>query len=99
MNIQDIRKSPLFQGLTDDELQQLMDMAEPLSLRAGELLIRQGDTGDSAYVLTKGEFEIQKQSGQSIIKIDMRNAGDVVGEMALLARTPRSASVISKTDS
>jgi signal transduction histidine kinase len=99
MNLQDLRKSPLFQGLPDDELQQLMDMAEPVSLRAGDVLIKQGDLGDAAYVVIKGEFEIQKQSGQSLIKIDIRNPGDVVGEMALLARTPRSASVISKTDS
>lgn len=98
MNIQDLRKSPLFQGLSDEELQQLMDMAEPVSLHAGDVLIKQGETGDSAYVVISGEFEIQKQSGQSLIKIDVRNPGDVVGEMALLAHTPRSASVISKTD-
>ena len=47
----------------------------------------------------KGEFEIQKQSGQSLIKIDVRNPGDVVGEMALLSRGQRTATVISKTDS
>jgi CRP-like cAMP-binding protein len=99
MNLQDLRKSPLFQGLSDNELQQLMDMAEPVSLRAGEILIQQGDMGDAAYVVINGEFEIQKQSGQSLIKIDVRNEGDVVGEMALLARTPRSATVIAKTDS
>ena len=99
MNLNDLRKSPLFQGLSDDELQQLMDMAEPLSLRAGEILIKQGELGDSAYVVISGEFEIQKQSGQSLIKIDVRNPGDVVGEMALLSRTPRNATVISKTDS
>src|SRR5688572_12546263 len=99
MNLKDLRKSPLFQGLSDQELQQLMDNAEPVSLQAGDVLIKQGDTGDSAYVVIKGEFEIQKQSGQSLIKIDVRNPGDVVGEMALLSRAPRSATVISKTDS
>jgi len=99
MNLQDLRKSPLFQGLSDDELGRLMDMAEPVSLRAGDILIKQGDMGDSAYVIMRGEFEIQKQSGQSLIKIDVRNPGDVVGEMALLSRAPRSATVISKTDS
>jgi signal transduction histidine kinase len=99
MNLNDLRKSPLFQGLSDDELQRLMDMAEPLSLRAGDVLIKQGELGDSAYVVISGEFEIQKQSGQSLIKIDVRNPGDVVGEMALLSRTPRNATVISRTDS
>jgi signal transduction histidine kinase len=99
VNLQDLRKSPLFNGLSDQELQQLMDNAEPVSLRAGEILIRQNDPGDSAYVVIKGEFEVEKQSGQSLIKIDVRNPGDVVGEMALLSRGPRNATVISKTDS
>src|ERR1044071_7168543 len=70
MNLHDLRKSPLFQGLSDDELQQLTDMAESVSLRAGEMLI----------------------------KIDVRNPGDVVGEMALLSRAPRNATLIAKTD-
>ena len=59
MNLNDLRKSPLFQGLSDDELQQLMDMAEPVSLRAGQVLIKQGELGDAAYVVISGEFEIQ----------------------------------------
>lgn len=99
MNIQDLRKSALFNGLSDQELQQLMDNAKPVSLRAGEILMKQGDPGDSAFVVVKGEFEIQKQSGQSLIKIDVRNPGDVVGEMALLSSGQRNATVISKTDS
>jgi signal transduction histidine kinase len=99
MNLSDLRKSPLFEGLSDEELKRLMDNAKPLSLRAGEYLMKQGEPGDSAYVVLKGEFEIRKQSGQSVIKIDVRNPGDVLGEMALLSRSPRSASVIAITDS
>ena len=99
MNLQDLRKSPLFQGLSDDELQQLMDNAKPVALRAGEVLMKQGDPGDSAFVVVKGVFEITKQSGQSVIKIDVRNPGDVLGEMALLSQAPRSATVTSTTDS
>ncbi|MBI3738593.1 MAG: cyclic nucleotide-binding domain-containing protein, partial [Chloroflexi bacterium] len=99
MNLNDLRKSPLFQGLSNQEIQQLMDMAEPVTLRAGEILMKQGEPGDSAYVVIKGGFEIQKQTGQSLIKIDVRNPGDVVGEMALLSHAPRSATVIAVTDS
>jgi signal transduction histidine kinase len=98
MNLHDLRKSPLFQGLSDEELQHLMDMAEPVSLRAGDVLIRQGEPGDAAYVVMKGDFEVQKQTGQSLIRIDVRNPGDVVGEMALLSRAPRNATLIAKTD-
>jgi signal transduction histidine kinase len=99
MNLNDLRKSPLFQGLSDHELQRLVDMGELVSLHAGEVLIHQGVLGDSAYVVISGEFEIQKQAGQSLIKIDVRNPGDVVGEMALLSSSPRNATVIARTDS
>jgi signal transduction histidine kinase len=98
MNLNDLRKSPLFEGLSDEELQRLVDMAEPVYLNSGDILMKQGDAGDAAYVVIKGEFEIQKQSGQSVIKIDVRNPGDVVGEMALLSRASRTATVVAKTE-
>ena len=97
MNLHDLRKSPLFQGLSDEQLQQLVDMAEPVTLSAGQVLIQQGDLGDAAYVLMSGEFQVEKKTGQSLVKIAVRNAGDVVGEMALLARAPRSATVTALT--
>lgn len=99
MNIQDLRKSPLFQGLSDDELQTLMDNAKPVSLHAGEVLMKQGEPADTAFVVVKGEFAIHKQSGQSVIKIAVRNPGDVLGEMALLSQGPRSATVTAVIDS
>ena len=99
MNLQDLRKSPLFEGLSDQELQHLVDNAKPISLRAGEILMKQGEPGDSAYVVIEGGFEIQKQSGPSVIKIDIRKPGEIIGEMALLSNAPRSATVVAVCDS
>ena len=98
MNLSDLRKSPLFEGLSDDELKQLVDHAMPVTLHAGETLMKQGDPGDAAFVVMRGEFQVSKQSGQAHIKIDVRNPGDVLGEMALLSSSPRSASVVAATD-
>lgn len=99
MNLQDLRKSPLFDGLSDQELQHLVDNARPVSLRAGKTLMKQGEPGDAAYVVLKGGFEIQKQSGPSVIKIDVRQQGEIIGEMALLSNAPRSATVVAIVDS
>jgi signal transduction histidine kinase len=88
----------LFEGLSDEELQHLMDNAKPFSLRAGEVLMKQGDPGNQAYVVVNGELEITKQSGQSVIKIDVRGSGEIIGEMALLSQAPRSATVTAVTD-
>jgi len=99
VNLQDLRKSPLFEGLSDQELQQLVDNANPVSLRTGETLMKQGEPGDSAFVVIDGGFEIQKQSGPSVIKIDVRQPGEIIGEMALLSNAPRSATVVAVCDS
>ena len=99
MNLQDLRKSPLFEGLSDQELQHLLDNANPVSLRAGETLMKQGEPGNSAFVVIEGGFEIQKQSGPSVIKIDVRKPGEIIGEMALLSNAPRSATVVAVSDS
>jgi len=98
VNLQDLRKSPLFVGLSDDELQHLMDNAKPVSLHAGDVLMKQGDPGNTAFVIVSGELEVTKQSGQSVIRIDVRNPGDVLGEMALLSQAPRSATITAVTD-
>ena len=99
MNLQDLRKSPLFEGLSDQELQHLVDNAKHITVKAGEILMKQGEPGDSAYVVIDGGFEIQKQSGPSVIKIDVRKPGEIIGEMALLSNAPRSATVIAVCDS
>ncbi len=99
MNLQNLRKSPLFEGLSDQELQQLVDNAEHVTFRAGDILMQQGEPGDSAHVILNGGFEIQKQSGQSVITIDVGKPGEIIGEMALLSNAPRSATVVAITES
>lgn len=99
MNLQDLRKSPLFEGLSDPELQHLVDNAIHVTLRAGDTLMQQGEAGNSAHVVISGGFEIQKKSGQSLIKIDVRKPGEVIGEMALLSNAPRSATVVAVCES
>jgi signal transduction histidine kinase len=61
--------------------------------------MKQGEPGNTAFIVVKGGFEIQKQSGQSMIKIDVRGTGEIIGEMALLSQAPRSATVTAVTDS
>jgi len=99
VNLQDLRKSPLFESLSDKELQHLVDNAVHFTYRAGDILMQQGDPGDSAHIVLNGGFEIQKKSGQSVIKIDVRKPGEIIGEMALLSNAPRSATVVATCDS
>src|SRR4051795_4638984 len=103
---------PLLAGLAEDidrgttpleagPWAELAASAQPVSVRAREWLFRQGDPGDSLYVVLTGRLEIVIESeGAAEPKvIRVLGRGDSVGELALLTESPRSASVRARRDS
>ncbi len=88
-----LRSLPLFAGLPDADLDWLSERVQPLSLEAGSHLIDEGQAGDAAYIVLDGEFEIIKKSGKQDIVIAVRESGQVIGEMALIDHSPRTATV------
>ena len=65
-----------------------------VKIKAGERLFREGDAGDAMYVLINGEAEVTA-GGMSI---EVAKAGDILGELALIDGSPRSATVTARTD-
>ena len=59
----------------------------------GQTIFREGDQGDSMYVVLEGEVEIRVKDRA----IDTTGAGGLVGEMALVDNRPRSATAVDKT--
>jgi CRP-like cAMP-binding protein len=59
----------------------------------GELVVRQGEKGDCMYVIQKGRVEIFREEGGSQIPLRVASTGEFFGEMALVERMERSASV------
>lgn len=93
MSVEFLRQLPLLSGLSDEDLARLYQLAVPIELSQGEVLMKEGTQGDSLYVVLEGEFEITKRSGEREIAIAVRGAGEVMGEMGLLSEEPRSATV------
>jgi signal transduction histidine kinase len=88
-----LRRHPLFEGLSEGDLDQLFDMAGVRDLEAGATLMREGEPGDTMYLILSGEVEVSKLQGDQDQVIATRGVGEVVGEMALLEHAPRSATV------
>ncbi len=61
------------------------------SLAVGEVLFREGEAGDNAYIIESGLLEISRQTGRAEMIIGTAAAGEMVGEMALIDSQPRSA--------
>ena len=90
---------PLFQALPESERQRLIAAVEPVELRAGEVLFRQGDPGDALYIVRSGTLQVALTlpSGEQQV-LDTLGEGEVVGEMAVLYRRPRAATAQGLTD-
>jgi CRP/FNR family transcriptional regulator, cyclic AMP receptor protein len=83
----------LFAGLSPDDLEAIMHVGSQVTFPAGEAVFSAGDTGDAMYVITDGEARVQVGGRFHVMK-----AGDVFGEMALLAPGARMATVSAGTD-
>ncbi|MEP7198404.1 MAG: ATP-binding protein [Chloroflexota bacterium] len=92
-NVEFLKQLALFKGLPQHDLERLCSMSEDVTIQPGQWLIRQGDPGGSLYIILDGEFEVTMKSGQQEMVMAVRGPGEVIGEMSLLDKAPRSASV------
>lgn len=68
------------------------------SFAAGDLLMKEGDRGQSAYIIESGEVEILVDRGMNKLRIGTRGPGAMVGEMAMIDDQPRTATVRAMQD-
>ncbi len=92
--------TPLFSSLPSEELKKIALVLEERSLTAGEMLFKQGDVGDSLYIIMSGEVKVFRTSSDGLETVLAHHGvGDSIGEMALLTGESRSASVQTTEDS
>ncbi len=64
------------------------------TFKTGDLIMKQGELGDCAYIIEKGRVEIiVEKSDGSTQSVGTRGPGSMIGEMALIDKAPRSATV------
>jgi CRP-like cAMP-binding protein len=59
----------------------------------GEVIIKQGDSGNCMYVIQSGEVEVIRDNNGKEVRLALRKEGDFFGEMALFSRELRSATI------
>ncbi len=92
--IEHLRNISLFSACSTKDLQKIAKVSDELHVAAGTILVDQGQTGREAFVLMSGSATV-KRNGKKIATV---GEGDVIGELALLDRGPRTATVICDTD-
>lgn len=90
-----ITDSPLLRLLASLERDLLATLMTERHCTAGEVIFREGASGDAMYLIWAGRVGVFKGNLQSPTVLGYRGPGEVIGEMALLEEQPRSASVIA----
>jgi len=80
---------PLFAGCSKSELQRIAALADELDLAEGATLIREGETGREFIVVAEGTVRVTR-GGKTLREL---GSGDFIGEIALVADVPRTATV------
>ncbi len=87
-----VQQIPLFADLPAEQLGPLVSTLQHRSYRKGELILCQGDAGDSLFIVATGRVRIYTLSSEGHeLSVWLCDAGDFFGEMALLTGEPRSA--------
>jgi CRP/FNR family transcriptional regulator, cyclic AMP receptor protein len=88
-----LKSLPLFADVPDQELAQIAGFAQEVTVNAGRELVREGDFSYEFMAIEEGEAEVTRD-GQHVADL---GPGDFFGEMGLLEKTLRNATVTAKT--
>lgn len=94
-----LRSLPLLEELNDSQIERLAAGAALHQYMSDEVLVGQGEEGDSLFIIKSGQTGIYiKDKNGDQLRVDTRRAGEFFGEMSLLTGEPRSASVLAESE-
>jgi len=88
-----LRRVPLFAGVAPSKLKLLAFTSDRVSYRPGDVLFKQGDPGDAAYVVLSGTADILVDAGADQIRVATIESNSIIGEIAILCDVARTATV------
>ncbi len=89
-----LARVPLFATCSTKDLQKIAKASDEIAVKAGTTLVDQGQQGREAFIVVDGTASV-KRNGRKITTV---GAGAVIGELSLLDRGPRTATVTADTD-
>jgi len=94
------RKIPLFSELNDSELDAIVALASNTQVSKKSIVVQEGEMGNALYVILKGSVKISYYApdGREVV-LSILQEGSIFGEMSLLDKQPRSATVSTLEDS
>jgi CRP-like cAMP-binding protein len=92
-----LRRSPLFEMLSPAEIDVLAELSLSVQFAPGDVLVREGEVGSSLFVLVKGDVDVVRAEGGAEKVLASLSAPASLGEMSLIDREVRSATLRART--
>jgi CRP-like cAMP-binding protein len=88
-----IEDSQLFQALDLEERESLFETGERVTYEPGEVILKEGEEGDSFYIIEDGEVEVSTVKDEKTVVLATLGRGDLFGEVTAFSGKPRTATV------
>ena len=88
-----LQRIPLFANVEASKLKLLAFTSERIAFESGQVLFRQGDAGDAAYIIIEGDAEVLVNGASGPIQVAVLGRNEIVGEIAILCDVPRTATI------
>ena len=92
-----LQQVPLFARMEPAKLKLLAFTSDRVNFSADEVLFRQGDAGDAAYLILNGTADVLVESPNGPIKVAKIERNSIVGEISILCDAARNATVKAQT--
>jgi len=89
-----LRAIPMFEGMSDRSIEAIDGLATPIVFQPGEMLVREGEPGDSFLIIVSGSASVTR--GDATLRT--LGPGDFLGEISLLDGGPRTATVTATAE-
>jgi len=92
-----VTRSHLFKSLDDAGRQRLLESGFVMRFDAGDVILREGDRGETMYLLMEGQVRIETSAPNGTLQLAELGRGACVGEVSVLTGSPRTATVTAIT--
>jgi CRP-like cAMP-binding protein len=92
-DVEVLREVPIFASVDPGKLKLLAFASQRLVFDEGQILCKEGDRGEQAFVIVKGAADVYVRAGETDIRVAQLGRNDFVGDIAILCDSPRTATV------
>ena len=91
-----LKKVPIFENLTEEELFALSNISLEKDYKSGETIIQENQPGKELYIIVSGDVEITKLNNEKKISLAFLGPNNYLGEMSIFDNQPHSATATAK---